>query len=312
MIKASLNKAAPKKKNRMWNELVKYKGLLMLMIPGFLALIIFKYLPMFGIIIAFKDYKILDGVFGSAWVGLDNFKELFGSAEFAHVLRNTLLFSVTKMLFGTPAPIILALLLNEVRHTLYKKTIQTVSYMPYFFSWVMLGGIVKLLFSNTGPVNTVLASIGLEKIDFFANEASFFWLVIGSAVWAGCGWGAIIYMATLSGIDETLYEAAAVDGAGKWKQITKITIPCLIPTIVVVTILNLGNIMNAGFDQIYNLQNPLVYNISDILETYNLRKMQTTDYSYGTAVGLFTSVVGLILVLGTNAWSKKISDNGLW
>ena len=222
------------------------------------------------------------------------------------------MFSITKMIFGLPMPIIFALLLNEVKNILYKKTIQTVSYMPHFFSWVMLGGIIKLLFSNTGPINSVLAGMGLNKIEFFANETAFFWMIIGSAVWAGLGWGAIIYMAALSGIDETLYEAASIDGAGKWKQVTNITIPCLVPTIVVVMILNLGSVIAAGFDQIYNLQNPLVYNISEILETYNLKKMQSTDYSYGTAVGLFTGVVGMILVLGTNALSKKVSDNGLW
>lgn len=311
MAKASLGNKT-KEKSMLKKELKKHRGLLILMIPGFLALLIFNYLPMFGIVIAFKDYKILDGIWGSEWVGLQYFKELFGSSDFLHVLRNTLMFSITKMIFGLPMPIIFALLLNEVKNILYKKTIQTVSYMPHFFSWVMLGGIIKLLFSNTGPINSVLAGIGLNKIDFFANETAFFWMIIGSAVWAGLGWGAIIYMAALSGIDETLYEAASIDGAGKWKQVTNITIPCLVPTIVVVMILNLGSVMAAGFDQIYNLQNPLVYNISEILETYNLKKMQSTDYSYGTAVGLFTGVVGMILVLGTNALSKKVSDNGLW
>ncbi len=311
MAKASLGNKT-KEKSILKKELKKHRGLLVLMIPGFLAILIFNYLPMFGIVIAFKDYKILDGILGSKWVGLQYFKELFGSSDFLHVLRNTLMFSITKMIFGLPMPIIFALLLNEVKNILYKKTIQTVSYMPHFFSWVMLGGIIKLLFSNTGPINSVLAGMGLNKIEFFANETAFFWMIIGSAVWAGLGWGAIIYMAALSGIDETLYEAASIDGAGKWKQVTNITIPCLVPTIVVVMILNLGSVMAAGFDQIYNLQNPLVYNISEILETYNLKKMQSTDYSYGTAVGLFTGIVGMILVLGTNALSKKVSDNGLW
>lgn len=311
MAKASLGNKT-KEKSILKKELKKHRGLLVLMIPGFLAILIFNYLPMFGIVIAFKDYKILDGIWGSEWVGLHYFKELFVSSDFLHVLRNTLMFSITKMIFGLPMPIIFALLLNEVKNILYKKTIQTVSYMPHFFSWVMLGGIIKLLFSNTGPINSVLAGMGLNKIEFFANETAFFWMIIGSAVWAGLGWGAIIYMAALSGIDETLYEAASIDGAGKWKQVTNITIPCLVPTIVVVMILNLGSVMAAGFDQIYNLQNPLVYNISEILETYNLKKMQSTDYSYGTAVGLFTGVVGMILVLGTNALSKKVSDNGLW
>ena len=304
------NKA--KEKNGFINKVIKNRDLLLLMLPGALTLIIFCYIPMFGTVIAFEDFKILDGFFGSDWVGLANFKELFMNADFRHVLRNTLVFSVTKFLFGIPAPIILALLLNEARNVLFKKTIQTVSYMPHFFSWVMLGGIFKLLFSYTGPVNGLITALGMAPVDFFANEQSFFWLIIFSAVWAGLGWGAIVYMAALSGIDSALYEAAAIDGAGKWKQALHITLPCLIPTIVVVTILNLANILNAGFDQIYNMQNPLVYNISDILETYNLRKMQSADYSYGTAVGLFKSVVGLILVLGTNALSKKISDNGLW
>ena len=299
-------------KHKSLSEVWKKKDLLLLLLPGTLALLIFHYIPMFGIIIAFEDFKILDGIFGSEWVGLANFKELFSSVDFCHVLRNTLLFSVTKFLLGLPAPIIFALLLNEVRCVLFKKTIQTVSYMPHFFSWVMLGGIFKMLFSYTGPVNEIFTALGMEPVQFFANEQSFFWLIIFSAVWAGLGWGAIVYIAALSGIDPALYEAAVMDGAGKWKQVLYITLPCLVPTIVVVTILNLGNILNAGFDQIYNMQNPLVYNISDVLETYNLRKMQTADYSYGTAVGLFKGIVGLILVLGANALSKKVSDNSLW
>ncbi len=302
---------AVKTKNT-FRSLYKYRELLLMMIPGFLILFIFAYLPMAGTVIAFKDYKIMKGIFGSEWVGLEHFRRLFNDPKFLSVLENTLRFSITKLILGIPVPIILALLLNEVKTLYFKKVVQTISYLPHFFSWVMLGGMFKLVFSQTGPVNEIITSFGGTPISFFAEEGSFFWLIIGSSLWAGAGWGAIVYMAALSGIDPSLYEAAEMDGAGRWKQTLYITLPCLIPTMVVVTILNLSNVLNAGFDQIYNMQNPLVYGISDILETYNLRKLQTMDYSYGTAVGLFKGVVGMILVLGTNALSKKYSDNGLW
>ncbi len=305
-------KQIARKKNSGFQQLCKHKGLFMLMIPGLIALIIFKYLPMVGTVIAFKDFRVLDGIWGSQWVGLENFRELFKNQKFLNSLKNTLTFSVVKFLIGIPAPIILALMLNEVRNIWAKKIFQTLSYLPHFFSWVILGGLIKVVFSYTGPINSILNSLGMQSVEFFAREDTFFWMIIWSAVWAGLGWGAIIYMATLSGIDMSLYEAAEIDGAGKFKQMLYITLPCLLPTVVVVTILNLGNIMNAGFDQIYNMQNPLVYNISEVIETYNLRKLQELDYSYGTAVGLFKSVIGLILVLSTNAISRKVSGSGLW
>jgi len=304
-----------KKKTSVIGEHIKYWDLFLLFLPGFILLVLFKYVPMYGILIAFKDYKMMDGVFASPWVGLENFRRLFQGFEFTKVLRNTIVISFLKMIFGFPAPIILAIILNEIRSGTYKRVIQTFSQLPHFFSWVVLGGIITMVFSSQGPVNQLLKLVGFEKgFSFFGNEESFIFLLIFTAIWQSIGWGSIIYLASITGIDETIYEAATIDGAGRWKQIINITIPCLIPTIVTMFILNLGHVMDAGFDQIFNLYNPTVYEVSDILDTYVFRRLQTMDYSFGTAVGLFKSLVGLILVVTTNWFANKISDGeqGIW
>lgn len=284
------------------------------MLPGLLALFIFNYIPMGGIIIAFEDYKISKGILGSEWVGLANFREMFTSIEFLTVLKNTLSISMVKLVFGLVAPVIFALMLNEMKNGRLKKGIQTASYLPHFFSWVILAGIIKNLFSTNGAINSLLLSTGItnEPLAFFASPVLFYWMLILSATWKDIGWSAIIFLSALSGIDPSLYEAATVDGAGRFKRIFYITLPCLFPTIVVVMILNCSHIMNAGFDQIYNLQNPLVYSVSDILDTFNLRKMQSASFSYGTASGLFKSVISLVMMFTTNAISKKLTDSGLW
>lgn len=307
---------APKhKKLSILSEHIKYWDLMLLFLPGLLLLIIFKYVPMYGILIAFKDYKMLDGVMASPWVGMEHFKRLFQGHDFVNVLRNTIVISFLKMLFGFPAPIILAILLNEVKSSKYKRLVQTFSQLPHFFSWVVLGGIITMVFSSQGPVNELLKIFGMkEGISFFGKTGAFIFLLIFTAVWQSIGWGSIIYLASITGIDETIYEAATIDGAGRWKQIINITVPCLIPTIVTMFILNLGHVMDAGFDQIFNLYNPTVYEVSDILDTYVFRRLQAMDYSFGTAVGLFKSVVGLILVVTTNWVANKISDGeqGIW
>ena len=305
----SVLKHKTKKSNNLLNEYIKNSDLMLMFLPGLIALIVFNYIPLYGILIAFKDYKMLDGVIGSQWVGLDNFQRLFSGADFGNVLKNTLVISILKYILGFPAPIMLALLLNEVRAQKFKKTVQTISYLPHFFSWVILGGIVTMLFSTTGPVNEILSYFGVQKpLQFFSNGQLYIILLVVTAIWASVGWGSIVYLAAISGIDESMYEAAYLDGANRLKQTFYITIPTLIPTIVTVGILNLGGILNAGFDQIYNTYNPSVYQVADIIDTYVLRRMQQMDFSLGTAVGLFKSVVGVILIMGTNYIIKIITD----
>ena len=288
---------------------------MLMFLPGLILLIIFKYIPLGGVTLAFKDYVVSDGILGSRWVGMEHFSRLFAGEDFLHVLKNTLVISLLKLILGFPLPIILALLLNEVRSVKFKKTVQTMSYLPYFFSWIVLAGIISMLFSTRGPVNVLLMKFGLSKpLEFYADGKLFISLLIISAMWQGTGWSAVIFLASVSGISEDLYEAARIDGAGRWRQTLSITIPCLVPTIVTVFILNLGSVMNAGFDQIYNMYNPVVYDVSDIIDTYVLRRMQGMDYSLSTAAGLFKSVVTFVLMIISNWAVGKMSDNelGIW
>lgn len=291
-------------------EYKKHYPLVIMIIPGLIALILFNYLPIYGVTIAFKKYQLLKGITGSQFVGMNNFVKLFSGGDFTHILRNTVVISLLKLVCGLPAPIILALLLNEVRHSAYKRVIQTFTYIPHFFSWVVLSGIITMLFSTNGPVNVLLRFFGTKNaLPFFSDGHLFVGMVVGTAVWQGIGWGAIIYIAALSGVDESLYEAAIIDGAGYWKQALHVSIPCILPTIATVFILNLGSVLNAGFDQVYNLYNPTVYDVADIIDTYVLRKLQKMDYGVGTAADLFKSVVGLMFVIGGNWLTKKLSED---
>ena len=288
--------------------------LMLLFLPGLLALILFCYYPMYGVLIAFKDFKMLRGITGSEWVGFDNFKRLFADVEFWRVFMNTLRISVLKLMVCFPMPIIFVICLNELRNIKFKKVIQTVTYLPHFFSWVVLGGMMLMIFSTTGPVNKIIASIAGQPISFFGEGFWYIVLLLVTSVWQSTGWGAIVYIAAISGIDMSLYEAAMVDGASRWKQTIHITIPGILPTIITVFILNVGKIMVDGFDQIYNTFNPMVYSVADVIDTYVLRKLQNMSYDIGTAVGLFKSVISLILVICTNVIVNKLTDGeqGLW
>ena len=269
-------------------------------------------MPMGGLIIAFQDYKIGKGMLASEWVGWQNFIDVFTGMDFFPILKNTIIISFLKIVCGFPAPIILALFLNEVKNKAFKSTVQTISYLPYFFSWVVLGGIVMMLFSTTGPINHMLKFFGLkESIVFFGDGTFFVIMLVVTNIMQSVGWGAIIYMAAISGVDNSIIEAARIDGAGRLRQVIHVIIPSIIPTIITTLILNMGGILNAGFDQILNLYNPMVYDVADIIDTYVLRKLETMDYSMGTAVGLFKSVVSMIFVLGTNYITKKMSDDEL-
>ena len=289
-------------------------GLLSMALPVLGFFLVFNYVPMVGLVIAFKDYVMSHGMFGSEWVGLDNFARLFGSDDFPRAIRNTLTISLLRLSFGFFAPVILALLLNELRSALYKRSIQTLTYLPHFFSWVILGGIFLMLFSGSGPVNQFVKLVGAKPINFLTDDAWFIAVLIATGVWQGAGWGAIIYLASLSGISPQLYEAATIDGANRWKQTLHITLPCLVPTMITLFILALGGILTAGFDQIYNMYNPMVYDVADIVDTYVLRRMFGLELSLATAAGMFKSVVGLVLVVGSNYLARKLSkgEQGVW
>ena len=294
----------------------KYPALCVMLLPVIVYFVVFKYVPMAGIVMAFKDYKLGLGIWRSPWNGLENFEKAFSTITFVRSMKNTLVISLLKMAVGFPAPICFALLLNEVRSSGYKRVVQTISYLPHFLSWVVMAGILSQLLSpNNGAVNYILTRFfGLEKPIYFLGDNDYFrGTLVVSDVWKGVGWGSILYLATISSIDPTLYEAAICDGAGRLQRMWYITLPCILPTITIMLILNCGSIMDAGFDQVLNLYNAAVYKTGDIIDTYvyryGLGKMQ---YSLGTAVGLFKNLIGFALVVGTNFIAKKISGDGIW
>lgn len=289
----------------------KYKYYYLLALPGILIYIIFRYAPMAGIVIAFKDFKLSRGVFDSPWVGLKWFNLLFTNDDFALALRNTVVISFMKLLFNFPAPIILALLLNEIKNRAFKKTVQTVIYLPHFVSWVVLGGIAFILLS---PNSGIISLLGLSKSPLM-SPAQFRYFLVFSEMWKEAGWGTVIYLAAITGISPELYEAAIIDGASRLQQTRYITLPSISGTIVILLILRIGKILNAGFDQIYIMYNPLVYNVADILDTYVFRVgLSMGRFSLATAAGLFKSVVGLVMVLITNWLARRVSDGekGIW
>lgn len=293
---------------------IKHFDLLLMLAVPFAFLILFQFVPMGGVLIAFKDFSMTRGILESPWNGLENFHRLFTGGDFQLALRNTLTISVLRLSLGFFAPVILALLLNEVRLSAYKRGIQTLTYLPHFISWVILGGIMLMLFSINGPVNQLVEAIGGEPIAFLTSDGWFIFLLIASGIWQGMGYASIIYLAALSGIDPSLYEAAIVDGAGRWKQTLYITLPSLVPTMITLFILSLGQILNAGFDQIFNMYSIPVYNVADILDTYVLRRLISLDYGLATAAGLFKSLVGMILIILANALAKGLSkgEQGVW
>ena len=294
----------------------KHYELALMFLPVIVYFVIFKYIPMAGIVIAFKNYKIKLGMFASPWCGLDNFTKAFATPTFARSVRNTLTISALKLLFGFPMPIILALMLNEVTHVRFKKTVQTVTYLPHFLSWVVLAGMFQQLLSpNNGAVNAVLRDVfGVKNSIYFLGDNRYFrGTLIVTDIWKNVGWSSILYLATIAGIDQALYEAATVDGATRWQCTRYITLPSLVSTIVVMLILNVGSIMDAGFDQVFNLYNSAVYQTGDIIDTYVYRYgLGDMKCAQATAVGLCKNVIAFVLVVGTNLIARRISGEGIW
>lgn len=287
--------------------------LLILFVPVLLFYLIFKYVPMFGAIMAFKDYNFAQGILHSPWSGFRNFQILFSNPQTLGIIRNTLVLSVLSIVIGFPVPFILAILLNEARKQWFKKWVQTLVYLPHFFSWVIVGGIVVTLFADqTGIVNVVLERITGSSTSFLYNDISWIAIFVGSGIWKEAGFSTIIFLAAITNIDPSLYEASSLDGANKWKQILHVTLPGISSTAILILILQMGNVMSVGFDPVYVLQNSGVYNVSEVISTYIYKVgIQGGEFSLTSAMGLFESVVGFILVFATNMAARKF-DRGLW
>ncbi|MCI5650497.1 MAG: ABC transporter permease [Fusicatenibacter sp.] len=315
----AVSKATPAKQG--WKEkcagigrqMIKKRWLYFLLVPGILFFAIFKYVPMYGLKIAFMDYNQYDPS-KSTWVGLAQFASLFSKRSFLPVLRNTVVISLLKLVIGFPIPVILALMMNEMRSLKFKKVSQTLLYLPHFISWVILAGIIMtLLDPDNGLITQLIFQITGQKVMVLTDSKWFVPMLIVTDIYKGMGWGTILYFAAISGIDPSLYEAASIDGAGRWRQAINITLPSIVPTIVVCFILNCGNILNAGFDQIFMLYTSHVYDVADIIDTYVYRMgIINNDYSFSTAAGMFKSVVAFLLIMIVNSVAKKTGNEGLF
>lgn len=297
------SKGLSKKRNSVWQ-------LHLMLLPAVILTFIYHYIPLGGSVIAFEDYKLGKGIFGSEWIGLENFRYIFSLSDFGSVLFNTIFISLGKMIGGIIVPVVFALLLNEIRNQGFKRGFQTLVYLPNFLSWVILAGIfMDILSPSTGIVNQLLGKLGIEPIYFLGNEKWFPWTMIITDIWKGFGYGTIVYLAALTSIDPSLYESAVIDGAGRWQQTLHITLPGLKGIIVLMSVLSLGSVLTAGFDQIYNLYSPLVYSTGDVLDTFVYRMgLQGGAYGPATAIGLFKSVISMLFVTTGYALAKKIAD----
>jgi putative aldouronate transport system permease protein len=301
------------KKNNAFYFFKRDLGLYLMLLVPMIAVIIFNYIPMAGLVIAFKDYDVITGFADSKWIGFDVFQEIFKSKDFYRVLRNTVVLSLMDLAVGFPAPIILAVMLNEVRSKWFKKISQTILYLPHFLSWIIIAGIMyQLLSPITGLVNLLIKSLGGSAIPFLSEKWHWLFTYNAVGVWQSAGWGTIIYLAAITGINSELYEAAVVDGAGRFRKIWHITLPGIRSTIVVMLIIQLGRILGVGFERTYAMANPIVNEFSEVISIYVYNVgIKSLRYNIATAVGLFQSAVGLILVLGTDYISKKLGEQGI-
>lgn len=275
--------------------------------------VLFQYVPMYGLIIAFKDFNPMKGILASDWTGLDHFSSFFNSYYAWRVIRNTLLINTYQLVFGFPAPIILALLLNELRSIRYKKLVQTITYLPHFVSLVVICGMITDFLSLNGVINDIIVLFGGERTSFLLHMQYFRSVYTITGIWQSIGWSSIIYLAALSGIDQELYDATSIDGAGRWKQMLHVTLPGIAPTIIILFILNIGRMMSEGFEKIILLYNPNTYETADIISSFVYRRgLVESNYSFSAAVGLFNSVINLTLILTANRISRKVNETSLW
>jgi len=298
---------------RLKDDLIKNRAAYLLVLPIVLYYILFCYKPMYGILIAFKDYSPGAGIFGSKWVGFQHFLNFFDSHYFGLLLKNTLTISISSIVFGFPAPIIFALLVNELRSNKFKRLTQTISYMPHFISMVVACGLIRFFVADKGPIVAFLSLFGMEKVSLLSKKELFVPIYVLSNIWQGLGWDAIIYLAALSGVNEELYDAAKIDGANRWKQTLHVTIPGISGTIIIMLLMSLGHIMSVGYEKIILLYNEGIYDTADVISTFVYRKgLISMEWSYSTAVGLFNSVINFILIIIFNKISRKVSEVSLW
>lgn len=304
----------PRKKNRYIKEIIKNRYLYLLILPAILFYAIFAYAPMYGILLAFKSYNAKLGILGSPWVGFDKFEMLFSNSYFWHVLFNTIKISFLRILVEIPMPVILAVMFSELNARRTKKVLQTIYTLPHFLSWVIVSGIIINILDYNGMINSFLGLIGVDKQVFLGNKALFIPILLASSVWKGAGWTSLIYMAAISGINPEIYEAAELDGITRLKKIWYITLPSISTTIVMMLTLSAGSVLNAGFDQIFNLTNPVVREVGDILDTYIYRItfQSMPDYSFSTAVGLFKSVVNFTILFVVDSVSRRFANVGVF
>ncbi|MBM7708256.1 ABC transporter permease [Enterococcus lemanii] len=313
-IKQSTSSSSRSKWENTKIHIINNKWLYIMTLPGLLYFLIFKYAPMYGVIIAFKDYVPFLGIHGSKWVGLQNFHDFFINPDFMRIMGNTLILSFLSIVISFPAPIILAILLNELSKAIYKRVIQTMVYVPHFLSWAIVVSITAILFSvNGGIITEIVRMLTGREINFLSDPNWFRPMIILQGIWKEIGWGTIIFLAALAGVDQEQYEAAIMDGAGRFRRVWHITLPAIRSTIVIMLILKVGSILTSGFDQIYLMTNALNRSVADVFDTY-VYMMGITQgaYSYSTAVGLFKSVVGIILVLSTNKLAKAFGESGFY
>ncbi len=301
-------------KRRLLREIYRSRYIYLMALPGVIAIFLFSYMPFYGILMAFKDFSYKKGIMGSPWVGLEHFYTVMSDPEFWTVTRNTLLISVGRILIEFPVPIILAILMSELMAHRFKRVVQSVLYFPHFISWVIIGSMVFSLFSvNNGVVNNLLFQLTGRRINFLVDSTFFIVLLFTTSIWKGAGYSMILYLAAITNIDSELYEAATIDGCGRVKRMWHITLPGMNVMVVTMLILAVGGIMNAGFDQIFNLYNSMVYDVADIIDTYVYRLgMNKLYYSEATAVGLFKSVINFALLMSVNALCKRINGTGIY
>lgn len=294
-------------------KIYKHRQLYILLLPALLYYLIFCYGPMFGLTMAFQDYSITKGFFESEFVGFDNFIKFFNDTNFWRLIKNTLSISLWQLVFAFPLPIIFALMLNEVANHRFKRVVQTITYMPYFISLVVVTRLVLTFVSSDGLINNILGTLGIKPISFMTNPDYFYPIYTISSIWQYLGWDSIIYIAALAGIDQTLYEAAQIDGAGRWKQMLHVTLPGIASTIVILLVLKIGNLMGVGYEKIMLLYNSTIYSKADVISTYVYRRgLIDTEYSYSAAVGMFNSIINFVLLVTANYISKKTTETGLW
>ena len=294
-------------------DVQRHWGIYLMFVPVFIYFIVFHYLPLYGAQIAFKDYIPIRGIEGSKWVGFKHFASFFNGLYFGRLMRNTLLLSLFQLLFGFPAPIILALLMNELRCRPFKRVVQTVTYLPYFVSLMVVCSLVINFTSVNGLINDIIEALGGKRSSLLLNPANYRTIHVASGIWQNMGWNSIVYMAALSNVDQELYEAAVIDGANRWKQTLHVTLPGIVPTIVIMLIMRLGQIMNVGFEKVILLYNDATLETADVISTYVYRRgLLENAYSFSAAVGLFNSVVNTVLLVGANTISRRLNETSLF